>query len=340
MHPPVSIVTPVYNGEPFLAECIESIKRQTYDNWEYTIVNNCSTDKTLDVAYKYASQDKRITVVPCRTFLDVIGNHNRALGFVSSKSKYCKIVSADDWLFPEAIDRLVAVGEAYPSTGIVGSYTITGSELRWPGLPVKEECIPGRSICRLYLTSNYTFNAPSALLYRTAIVKGSNPFFPGSRCSADAAACLTVLRDWDFGFVHQILSFERVHEESITARLIEVNSFLLDRIEFLLNYSDEILSSTEIASRLEVLLDDYYKYLAVAAIHVKGQSFWRYHSDRLAAIGLEISKWKLAKATLSKVLDLGLNLKLTSDKLSVHFQDWIRGTRQRKQIAAIVSGEK
>jgi glycosyltransferase involved in cell wall biosynthesis len=48
--PLVSILTPVYNGEKYLAECIRSVLAQTYQNWEYTIVNNCSTDKTLEIA--------------------------------------------------------------------------------------------------------------------------------------------------------------------------------------------------------------------------------------------------------------------------------------------------
>ncbi len=49
----VSVVTPVYNGEDFLVECIESVLRQSYSNWEYIIVNNCSTDRTLEIALNY-----------------------------------------------------------------------------------------------------------------------------------------------------------------------------------------------------------------------------------------------------------------------------------------------
>ncbi len=48
--PLVGVVTPVYNGEDFLAQCIESVLGQTYEHYEYFIVNNCSTDRSLEIA--------------------------------------------------------------------------------------------------------------------------------------------------------------------------------------------------------------------------------------------------------------------------------------------------
>ena len=51
---PVSVVTPVYNGANYLAECIESALAQTHKNLEYLIVNNCSTDRSQDIAKGYA----------------------------------------------------------------------------------------------------------------------------------------------------------------------------------------------------------------------------------------------------------------------------------------------
>ena len=60
--PLVSVVTPVYNGETTLCECIESVLAQTYPNWNYVIVDNCSTDRTHDIAQEYAVKDARIRV--------------------------------------------------------------------------------------------------------------------------------------------------------------------------------------------------------------------------------------------------------------------------------------
>ena len=77
--PLVSIVTPVYNGESYLAECIESVCAQTYSNWEYVIVDNRSTDRTREIAENYAGKDPRIRVHVNETFLPLMQNWNHAL---------------------------------------------------------------------------------------------------------------------------------------------------------------------------------------------------------------------------------------------------------------------
>ena len=68
--PLVSVVTPVYNGAAFVSECIESVLAQTYENWEYVIVDNCSTDGTAEIAAGYASSDPRIRLVANDRFLE------------------------------------------------------------------------------------------------------------------------------------------------------------------------------------------------------------------------------------------------------------------------------
>ena len=131
--PLVSVLTPVYNGAKYLAECIESVLNQTYTNFEYIIVNNCSTDGTLEVAREYARKDPRIRVHDNETFVGVIANHNIAFGLMSPAAKYAKVVSGDDFIFPNCLTRLVDLAEASPSVGIVGCYQLSGSHIRWQG---------------------------------------------------------------------------------------------------------------------------------------------------------------------------------------------------------------
>ena len=85
--PLVSVLTPVYNGEKYLAECIESVLAQTYQNWEYVIVNNCSTDRTLEIAADYARRDKRIRIHNNKTFVGCDANGNIAFQQIATESK-------------------------------------------------------------------------------------------------------------------------------------------------------------------------------------------------------------------------------------------------------------
>ena len=64
--PLVSIITPFYNTEQYIAECIESVLAQTYAHWEYILVNNQSTDASRTIAEQYARKDSRIRHILCR----------------------------------------------------------------------------------------------------------------------------------------------------------------------------------------------------------------------------------------------------------------------------------
>lgn len=61
--PLVTVITPVYNGQEYIAECIQSVLDQTYSRWEYLIVDNCSQDRSLEIARQFASKDARIRIV-------------------------------------------------------------------------------------------------------------------------------------------------------------------------------------------------------------------------------------------------------------------------------------
>ena len=324
--PLVSVVTPVYNGEPYLVECIESVLAQTYSNWEYIIQNNCSTDRTLEIALEYARKDNRIRVHNNRDFVGVIANHNLVFGRIAVDSKYCKVVSADDWLFPECLAKMVGLAEANPSVGVVGSYQLSGGgsnwrqwRVRWAELPYPSTVIPGRELCRLQLLGGpYVFGTPTSTLYRSDLVKRGDAFYPNSTPEADTSACYKCLQETDFGFVHQVLSYERVHENTISTDAKDMNAYLPSKINDLLVYGSSCMSQLEAERRLKELLDEYYRILAVSAVNLRGGKFWTYHKERLREFGHPFSGLKLCKAISLKLIDLLLNPKRTVEILLRH----------------------
>lgn len=133
--PFVSIVTPVYNGERHIRECIESVLKQTYTNWEYLVADNCSRDATAAIVAEYASRDSRIRLVQHSECLPIMPNWNRAMRLISPDSQFCKVVHADDTLMPDCIEAMVEVAMKNDRIGIVGAYRLSGDQVSLDGLP-------------------------------------------------------------------------------------------------------------------------------------------------------------------------------------------------------------
>jgi glycosyltransferase involved in cell wall biosynthesis len=303
--PFVSVLTPVFNGERYLAERIESVLMQTYRNFEYIIVNNCSTDHTLEIALSYAKKDSRVQVHTNKSFVNVIENHNIAFRSISPESKYCKVVSADDWLFPDCLTRLVELAEENPSVGFVGSYQLNGSIIKWQGFEYPMSVMPGREMCRrMFLGDDKSFGsgAPTSLLYRADIVRKSGAFYPNSSPHADTSATFKYLQDSDFGFVYQVLSYERTHGDTQTSKSKEINRYLSAYLNDLIQYGPSYLSEEEYERKLKEDLDSYYRYLAVNILAFRGLEFWNYHKSRLEELGYPIRPSKLLKAGIIMVL--------------------------------------
>jgi glycosyltransferase involved in cell wall biosynthesis len=316
-HPVVSVVTPVYNGDRYLRECIESVLSQTFQNWEYIIVDNVSKDGTRKIAEEYALKDKRIRVYSNDTFLPIIANHNRAFSFISPYSKLCKVVSADDCIFPECLSRLVDLAEANPSVGIMGSYQLSGGEGPWRlrnhGIPYFRSVIPGREIGRAHLLGTLSvLGNPTSNCYRADLVRGNDAFFPNATAEADVSACVKHLQVCDFGFVHQVLSYERVHEVRVTTLSLASNAYVSAAIDDCVAYGMAFLTKDELEARVGQLLREYYRYLAVNALKFRGRSFWDHHENRLREIGYPLDRLRLSKEISMTLFDRLLNPKATA----------------------------
>jgi glycosyltransferase involved in cell wall biosynthesis len=317
--PLVSVVTPVYNMGIYLAECIESVLQQTYKNFEYIIVNNCSTDDCLEIALRYAKKDSRIKVHSNDKFVGVIENHNIAFGYISQAAKYCKVVSADDLILPDCIKRMVEVAESNPSVGFVGSYQLSGSHIRWQGFEYPKVVFSGREICRQCLIGadkEFGFGTPTSLLYRADLIRSTPQFYPNSSPHADTSACFKYLNVSDFGFVYQILSFERTHIATQTSKSGEINRYSSANLNDLKEYGQFYLDEEEKEKLLKRQLNQYYEYLAANILRSRGNEFWDYHKSRLKELGYALNISSMLKAFTIRSLRELTNIKQLITKIS------------------------
>lgn len=309
--PLVSIVTPVYNTESYLQECIESVLRQTYTNWEYIILNNKSTDGTQRIAESYARKDERIRVINSSKHLKQMQNCNRAFHYISSDSKYCKVIHADDWLFPDCISRMVAVAEAHPTVGIVASYRLDETIVNLDGLPFPSYFTDGRAIAKRHLLGgSYLFGSPSSLLIRSDQIRKRPFVYDASTTHGDVLACLDILRECDFGFVHQVLTYTRRHNESATSAIKKYATYKLLEIQSLFKYGEIYLSKSEYNERLKKIISSYYRFLAVKVIELKNISIFKFHRTELRKIGYDLSNFKFIYHLFWQALNIPMLMRL------------------------------
>ena len=117
--PDVSIVVPVYNTEPYLRKCIESIINQTFRNIEIIAVNDGSTDNSGGVLSDYASIDNRITVINQRNQgLSAARN----AGMKIAKGEYIMFIDSDDWVAPDTCEKAICAAESVSADIVIWTY--------------------------------------------------------------------------------------------------------------------------------------------------------------------------------------------------------------------------
>ena len=166
---------------------------------------------------------------------------------MSSESKYCKVVHADDWLFPECIMKMVELAEANPKVAIVCSYGLRNEHVSWDGLPYPSTVISGREICRnTFLGGPYVFGSPTSMLIRSDEVRKRPAFYNEANPECDIEACLDILRNSDLGFVHQVLTFTRDHAEAESSFNNRLGTSYLATLEHLTKYGRTYLNDRDI----------------------------------------------------------------------------------------------
>ncbi len=314
--PLVSVVTPFYNTEDYLEECIKSVLRQSYRNFEYILVNNCSTDRSIEIADQYARGDSRIRIISNNAFLDKVKNYNHAVKQISAESKYCKIVQADDFIFEDCLKHMIELAELDSEVGIVSAYYFVGSKLGNIGLPYPETIFSGREICRLHLLKGqFYFGNYTAVMMRSQIVRERDPLYNEHTYHEDTEACYEILQKWKFGFVHQPLSYERTDNESLYKSTLPYNPDSIDYFITLNKYGPIYLEEWEYKKRLKDYKKVYFGFLGRSLIHNKDEGFWNYHKNGLRIIGHELNYIKVAAYALRNVLSSLIHLRSTIKKM-------------------------
>jgi glycosyltransferase involved in cell wall biosynthesis len=241
--PLVAIGVPVFNGEKYLEECLNSILIQTYTNWECVIVNNRSTDASGDIVRKFESIDSRFKLVDCSEFVGLVENWNRVYTNISKDSVYLKVIQADDWIYPEAIEQMVDLMEKYPSAGFCTSYRINGKKVGCDGLHFYDgPLFSGTELLKLHLRGRIDISGTvTTPLFRISVLKLLPTYpkiFDENEYHIDTRIVYELMHLADIVFVFKVLSYTRWHDDAETMTIAtKYNTFLNGKYQRLSRFS-------------------------------------------------------------------------------------------------------
>lgn len=204
--PLVSVLMTAYNRERFIADAIESVMSSSYENWELIIVDDCSTDKTIEIAREYEKKDNRITVYLNEKNLGDYPNRNKAAEYATGD--YIKYLDSDDIIYPHGIEMLVSALEKFPQAAMA---------IMSIGLPEGQEPYPilvkPYEAYTAYFYSNTLLTVgPSGTMLRHNIFKKMS-YFSGKNYVGDTELNLKIAAQYPIVRVPQGFFFWRQHDE-------------------------------------------------------------------------------------------------------------------------------
>lgn len=210
----ISVCLPVYQGEQFLAEAIESVLAQTHTNFELIIVDDCSSDRTASIVESYLDRDPRIRFFKNKERLGLFKNYNACLKL--ARFDYIKPFAQDDRLEPTFLARCLETLEKHPEVVLVSArrnwISESGEDLSHIyGTPFASDYFEGSSPCpgtvvieeSLRRIENF-IGEPACVMFRFS---DQTKFFdPAFNHMGDLDLWLRLLKEGDFAFIDDTLT--------------------------------------------------------------------------------------------------------------------------------------
>ena len=204
--PLVSIVTPSYNSEKFIAETIASVQKQTVTDWELLIIDDASSDATVAEIKRLQAEDLRIK---CFSLKENKGPaHARNLGIQKARGKYLTFLDADDLWFPEFLERSSTEAKMHPF--VFASYKRLDENLE----PYLSDFIVPKKVSYTDILKSNSISCLTAFLDIEILGK---KYMPLIKKRQDMGLWLQYLKKTDYAFgIQEPLAIYRIRRDSLS----------------------------------------------------------------------------------------------------------------------------
>lgn len=203
--PLVSVLMTAFNRELYISEAIESVLCSSFQDFELIIVDDCSKDRTLQIARSYESKDERIKVYSNSLNLGDYLNRNKAANY--AKGKYLKYLDADDTIYPHGLEVMVRSMEKY-SKAALGIQCNKREDL----IPYPIELDPHSSYGEHYLKGGLFLTGPTGAIINRAIFNLEGGF-SGKRYIGDTELWLNLASKYPVVKFQPSLIWWRTHTD-------------------------------------------------------------------------------------------------------------------------------
>ena len=211
LKPLITVLMPCYNCEKFIADSIKSILNQTYKNFIFLIINDGSTDRSLEIIKKFQQLDPRIKVLNNEKNLGLVDVRN--LGIKRINTKYIAFLDSDDVSYPTRLEKQLSFLEANPDYGMIGTFveqideTGQKNKTKWKNSASAKE-IP------IILFFHNCFTQSSIMVRKSALADPT--YRPGYAPTEDYDLWIRISKKWKVYNIHEILTKYRIHNANIS----------------------------------------------------------------------------------------------------------------------------
>ena len=267
-NPKVSIIIPVYNTQDYVKEAVESILNQTLRNIEVIIINDGSTDGSLDIIRELASKDKRIYILDQKNQGQSVARDN---GINQASGEYLYFMDSDDLLEPDALESCFNICQnnnldfVFFDASVLQNNNIKKMNIVYTrGDYTKEDIIYNGCDILNILLENHVFSASPCLSFiKTSFLKESNnSFYPGIIHEDELFTSKLYLQAESVMAIHKAFFIRRFRADSTMTR-----TFAWKNINGYLTVSYELIKFKEQSSeKIKKTIDLYLSQMLNAAV--------------------------------------------------------------------------
>lgn len=213
IEPKLSVVMTAYNAEKYIREAIESILNQTFTDFEFIIIDDCSTDATGAIIEEYSARDPRIVCVHNPKNLYISASTN--IGIEMARTDIIAKMDADDIALPMRLEKQYAFIKDHPEVGVVGAWIEIISEAGKP-LRIREYQTDDVGLRRKIF--RYSPIAQPVCMYRKSVVNEFGGYLAVSAPAEDVNLWFKIGTRYKFANIPEVLLKYRFFENSNSNR--------------------------------------------------------------------------------------------------------------------------